>query len=282
MFENIKANWQFQNILRDLRGSDKEKVLLALDALQAFAGEDRGFAAILEASSHVDAAVRLAAVQLLLAIGGDRIVDPVMIRLKDTDENVRSAAARGLGEVTNVKNVAPFTTALASKDAFIRGVAARTLGKLAVKETIPVLINALTDNEKEVRKIVAKALRWLGEARWQQLVLGEDLDFQRIGASGDKRMIQPLLKALASPFPAIRNSVMNGLVMMKRPEEVIPALVAMLSGNNVMIRKTTIEALGNLRDKRAMEALIYCLDDTDTTISGAAIAALDKLDQGAV
>jgi HEAT repeat protein len=281
MFENIKANWQFQSAQKDLRGSDPGAALAALDAMKGFASEERGFAAIVEAAGHVDAEVRIAAVALLLAIGGDKSVEPLLIRLKDTDEKVRSTAGRGLGELSNIKNLEPLTKGLESKDAYIRGVCARTLGKVAVKETIPNLINALTDNEREVRKIVAKALRRLGESRWQQAVNGDDLDFQRMGASGDKRLIQPLLKSLASPFPAIRNSVMNGLIQMKRPEEVVPALVAMLSGSNVMVRKMAIEALGNLRDKRAMEALIYCLDDTDPTISKAAVAALDKLDQGA-
>jgi HEAT repeat-containing taxis protein len=282
MFQNLKANWQFQAALKDLRGNDTAAAMAALEVLKGFASEERGFSAIVEASGHLNPEIRIAAVQLLLAIGGDKCVEPLIIRLKDTDEKVRSVAGRGMGELSNLKNVQPLTKGLESKDAYIRGVCARTLGKVAVKETIPNLIIALTDNEKEVRKIVAKALRRLGEARWQQIVNGDDLDFQRMGASGDKRLIQPLLKSLTSPFPAIRNSVMNGLIQMKKPEEVVPALVAMLSGGNVMVRKIAIEALGNLKDKRAMEALIYCLDDTDPVISAAAVAALDKLDQGAV
>src|SRR4051812_17555289 len=128
MFENIKANWQLQGLLRDASGDDKDKVLAAIDGLKAFvASDERALKAIVDISGHSDPELREAAVGLLLSLGGDKVVDPLMTRLKDPNERVRSAAARGLGELSNIKNVEPFTKALVSKDAFVRGVAARTL-----------------------------------------------------------------------------------------------------------------------------------------------------------
>lgn len=281
MFENIKSNWQLQNLVRDIRSTDKDQVSAALSGLTAFVSDPRAFEAIVEVSGHADPELREEAIKILIAIGGDAVVEPLVVRLRDSNDRVRSAAARGLGDLADIKDFKPFKDALSSRDAFIRGVAARTLGKLAVKDAVPLLINALTDSEKEIRKIVAKALYRLGEQRWQRMVSGDDADYQRLGASGDTRIIEPLLKALVSPFPAIRNSVAAGLVQMKRPDVVVPALVAMLGDRNPIVRKTMIETLGKVGDKRAMEALIYCLDDQDKTVSAAAVEALDKLDQGA-
>jgi len=72
------------------------------------------------------------------------------------------------------------------------------LGTLSDKQVVDVLVGCLGRTQPSVRMAAAGALAKLGEGQWQQLIMGDDEDFTRLGHRGDQRVVATLIKLLLS------------------------------------------------------------------------------------
>lgn len=82
----------------------------------------------------------------------------------------------------------------------IRKRAIRGLSILKRRGSINELLKWLGNNDLDndgfgIRLEAAKLLTELGEPQWQRIILGDDLDFERLGSSEDPRAIIPLVDA---------------------------------------------------------------------------------------
>ena len=276
MFENVRASRQLEAHLRDLHSSDSNQRLAAVEALGALGGP-HNIDPLVDMLRDSSPAVRAAAAKALGEISDGRAAPGLLKALLDNDLSVRTAAGQALSDLTRDVPVQAAISALEGQGTFARAVVARTLGKWGDHKAIPSLINALGDNEGEIRKVVAKALSRLGERAWVIFVDGTYKDFARMAASGDPRAVAPLLKALEHGDSSNRAAAARGLARFEA-DTVVPHLLTHMKDDNSEVRQSVAEALGALGDQRALEPLLFALDDYEPAVRAAAMVSLDKLD----
>jgi HEAT repeat protein len=131
---------------------------------------------------------------------------------------------------------------LQSSDAEERREAAIDLGR-AGADAVPLLFRALRDVDWRVRKTAVEALVAIG------------------GAS----VIEGLVQQLSSHDNAgARNSSIEALIHIGA--EAVDALLAVLDTPDADVRKFIVDTLGDIRDPRAVPALINRLEDHDENI----------------
>jgi len=168
--------------------------------------------------------------------------------LKHKDYTLRMAAASALGNLGDTRAVEPLIEALEDEYWNVKASAASALGNLGDVRAVRPLIKALGEDEYAFARLAAaSALSKLGEKKWLNIVKGENEDYERLGNSGDKRAVEPLIEAL--------------------------------SDKDFNVRRNAASALGNLGDKRAIEPLIKAYEDNDENVKKAIIKTLKKLKQ---
>lgn len=123
-------------------------------------------------------------------------------------------------------------------------VATEALGNIGDPRSVEPLIEILPHIDPKIRIAIAEALLKLGEPIWKDLILGDDGDFERLGKTGDLRILQPLTDALllysvptgAKGLAAIGNT------------EAAEALNEALSSRSGSVRKAGAQALAKLDD----------------------------------
>lgn len=157
------------------------------------------------------------------------------------------AAASALGNLGNSRALDPLIACLDDEYWNVKASAASALGNLGDKRAIKPLIRTLGENEYGYARLAAaSALSKLGEKKWVNIVKGEIEDYERLGNSGDRRALEPLIKALGDKKPNIR----------------IKAALA----------------LGNLGDTNAIEILINAYNnDIDKHVKNAIGNVIKKL-----
>jgi len=184
-------------------------------------------------------------------------------------------------------------TALTSnKFESVRMVACKELARLKYKDAIASMVSLLIDEEAEVRKTAASALAELDEGKWQSVVIGDDRDFDRIGAThdqriigllpqlldrwfgderrkkaismavstGNHRLVEPLLKALGDGLPQVRVQAAAGLAALGEVK-----WQSVIHGDSGDFKR-----LGESNDERAVEPLLEALQrnaDIDAAIA---------------
>lgn len=95
-----------------------------------------------------------------------------------------------------------------------------------------------------------------------------------LGALRERRAVEGLVSALASPYEAVRGSVAEGLGQIGDPRAVAPLITA-LQDKNEGVRSSAADALAALKDPKGTEALIDGL--ARGRAKKQALAALQKL-----
>jgi len=145
-------------------------------------------------------------------------------------------------------------TVMGNGDGRIRCLSAKTLGVMKAKEAIESLTGFLKDPDPDVRSDVATTLGEIGDRRAipSLIPLLEDEDpFVRVSAIqamariGDPMAVEPLIQAMTSTPP-------------------MPVILGELSGDyGWEVRERAIEALGRIKAKRTVQALVDFLGDED-------------------
>ncbi|MBI4222080.1 MAG: HEAT repeat domain-containing protein [Planctomycetes bacterium] len=149
----------------------------------------------------------------------------------------------------------PLVEAIKSEYPEIRIFAAKELVKIKDPSVIGVLIDATADKQEEVRIEVIQAL----------------------GEIGDERAVKPLVYALGDESLVVREKSASALGKLGRPEAEEALISALNSNTNLSLVCAVIEAMGQIRDTRAVEPLIAFLNHKEAKIREYTAVSLGKL-----
>jgi HEAT repeat protein len=230
--------------------------------------------AVLEDESS---SVRRNAAQALGEIGDPLAVDPLLnVFQDDEDSQVRQKAAEALGKIDDVRAVEPLIAALQDTDPFIPREAALALGKIGDARAVDPLIEAYKanaiygDDLKQVLIMIGApsvdaliAVLKDGDTEIQYLAV------EALGEIGDERAVGPLIIYMKDENTDDLITVKTSLVMIG--ELSVEPLIALLSDEALQSQSDTlqatevkayaVQALGELKDTRAVEPLISVLAD---------------------
>lgn len=251
--------------------------------------------------AHVDKyyGVRRKASEALIEIG-EPAVAPLIKALKNANPITREWVIRTLGEIKNRKAIKPLIKTLRKDEkSWIRERAAEALAKIGDKKTVKPLIQALKDEDRGVRGKAAEALGNIGNpTAVEPLIkaLEEDRDdsghvqaciAKALGKIRDPRAVDPLIKQLNEHntlWWKIKWAEIQEWSKTKRTREKIalPMRQHLETGIRRGVQIRAIQALGEIRDPKAIEPLIKKLGDPLHEIWQATVEALIKMGEPAV
>ena len=224
-----------------------------------------------------DEGVRQAAAESLGKIKDRRAVEPLIAALKDESFSVRQAAAEALGKIKDRRAVEPLSAALKDAEGPVRLAAAESLGKIKDRRAVEPLSAALKDAEWVVCIAAAQALDHLGWEPAQDEIAGwywmAKRDWDKCVALG-ALAVEPLIAALKDQYSWARKAAAEALGEIKDPRAVEPLIAALESSG---MRYSAAKALGKIGDARAVEPLIAALKDEYVGTRAAAAEALVSL-----
>jgi HEAT repeat protein len=158
---------------------------------------------------------------------------------------------------------------LQSSDAEDRREATVALGR-AGGAAVPLLFRALADVDWRVRKTAVEALVALSDSEVVAGLVKQLFSHDNAGARNSAiealvhigtETVDPLLASLTTTDPDVRKFIVDILGDI-RDARAVPALVGRLEDDDENIRVASAEALGKIRDRSAVDALIGCLSRT--------------------
>ena len=194
-----------------------------------------------------------------------RALDPLIGALKDQDALLRRFAAGAIGVIGDRRAVNPLLSVLKDEDSLVRSLAVEALGRIADAQAVPALAAALKEEDIEMRRKAAEALGRIGQPALEALIVALRDQAPKVrqtaaiglGQIKDDRVVEPLIAALQDPD-------------LQHPEWQVRLAAA-------QVQLAVFTALGNTRDRRAIELLINLLEEANrlrraekfTTISSA-------------
>ncbi len=173
---------------------------------------------------------------------GKPFVVPVLLRSALARTRLRTLFLPGAG-IDSVRSLRVTMAAARDRRPAVRETAIYILGILENPTAARVLIEALNDPVPTVRMQAAKAL----------------------GRVGDPAAVPPLLNALRGADEQVGSQIFSALVRLGRAA--IPALLEASTSNSTWMRWQAIRALGGIRDRRALPALVGALSDSDHSVA---------------
>ena len=107
----------------------------------------------------------------------------------------------------------------------------------------------------------------MGDAKWKPLIQGDPEDFARLGASGDRRAVEPLIKALGNEDPNVRRIAAKALKSLGEAN-----WRTMVKGD-----EEDLARLGVSGDTRVVPVLIKCLSYPSRTLRLSAARGLIQI-----
>lgn len=193
-------------------------------------------------------------------------------------------AAEALGRAGVPDAIAPLVEALRASDHGRWQTAARGLRGGQCDEALELLVPRLKAPEYISRHYAAGCLIELDDARAVPALIealqGEDMQgvaAEALGKLGSHLAYAPLLEAYKTAQDLDKPAIALALGRLG-DATYVPVLIRELqSSDSEFIRKTIAEVLGDLRDVRAIEALLAALSDPDWQVRGESATALGKL-----
>jgi len=220
---------------------------------------------LLAALDNPDSEVRRIAIEALGHNDSPDATAALIVMLNDRDSNIRSWAAGMLGGVGSTPGrpeaVEPLITALHDTDAYVRGDAAISLGLLRDHRAASALMQCLTDSSPAVRGHAANALGSIGAGEASVLLATTLHDPERI--------------VRVWSAVALRNLHWSGAT--DATPLAVPALIAALQDSDATVREKAANALGTIRDVRAVDPLLAALKDDEVMVRYAAVEALEEI-----
>ena len=274
-------------------------LLLAVLAVSVQASEDR-FVQDLQNLSHKEAKIRGEAAWALGKSGDTRATGPLIRALKDEDRNVREwsvlalvkigkaateklvfalesendlvcwQAAAALGLINDTRAVSPLISTLGSMSSETRYWSAISLGYLNDGQAKEALLLALGDENRSVRAASGFALHSIERAAATDLliqILQDGNNLRRLGAVealtkiNDSRAVDPLVRILGDNDSVVRSQAIDALGAMGRPAS--QALIQVLENGSELMKQGAAEALGEIKEERAIEPLIVSFQIKD-------------------
>jgi len=195
--------------------------------------------------------VRIAAIDALGDIGGQRAIEILVPLVVSIDRDVNRAALNALGAIAHTEALAPLIAAARSQDSTRRISAAFALGSRGGPEAVETLQwVAAADTDDEVIQAAINALSKIGT---QEAVLA--------------------LVALTAD-PLRREAAIDALAHQK--EDRIDSIGRGLRHANEAVRRAVVDALARMAHPRASELLRTAMEDEDQSVRLAAAAVLRR------
>lgn len=270
-------------MLSDPSAQVRQSALNTLDWL----GDPRCVDAVLETTKNPDPEFGWFAYYVLGSTKDPRVLQPLLTALKDSNPSIQSAAAVGLGRFGSKDAVEPLITALKDERNIVQQSAISALLEIGDLRAVPPLIELLKIQDKETRSDVVRALGYLKDPRAVQPLLelmrtepGDDsCPVCALGEIGDPSAVEPILAMLndSSLDKEIRGNMLGTLGQYKDPRAT-PVLLAALNEDEEQFGNTVIEALIEIRDPRAFDALAEIVRNAKSFNRWNAAYALSLLD----
>lgn len=235
---DVRAINALVTLLKDRKSSVQQSADTAIKNTLQQLKDNRAIEPLITLLNHDEPAIRLFAVEALGGIPDPRVSAHLILALKDNNADIRESAAESLRK-TGATAVEPLIKTLRGNDISIRLIAIRILGDIKDTRSVEPLIDVLefksrkpAQEEAQLRYEAAKAL----------------------GKIKDNSAIQPLITTLGDTDPHVRESAAEALREIGVPS--VQYLIESLEDENIHIRVGAVMLLGDLRDNRAMEALI--------------------------
>lgn len=227
-----------------------------------------------------------------LCLGGcspNGSVSRLSLQLRDGDPRTRRAAARRLGETGDRRAAAPLIAALSDPDWSVAVVAVRSLSQLRDVRAVEPLTSLLTADHF-ARDEAAEALVAIGKPSVDALkavVAGPHTASVRarvcvvLGRIGDGRALLILQCALHDGDPEVRRSALEGLGLL-RDRRAIAAIGHVLRRKepSARVRFWAAMALKWIGGREAVPHLTEALADVDMDVAGEAARALREIGIG--
>ena len=174
------------------------------------------------------------------------------------DPDLRRWATFALGVMGDSRPVPALALALNDADKAVRRQAAIALGRIGTAHAVTPLAVALKDGDREVREKAIEALGKVGEPAIRLMITG-----------------------LRAADVLVRRGSSDALARIGRPA-VSPLTRSLLEEDDRLARIGAVEALGKMRDERAVASLVVALMDPDSDIQDMAAQALVRTGKPAV
>jgi HEAT repeat protein len=235
---------------------------------------------LITAIADKDNRVRWAAAKSLGKIGDARALKPMLKALQDKDSNVQRAAAWALGKMRDARAVYPLVAAL--EVPALNQSAAKALSRIGVSAVEP-LMEVLKKGNKSIRPAAANTLVRIDNASVNPLVAAlEETD------SGVRKVAAQALESLGWQPANDRQRVRWALIRCQSKELATigsagsDLLLVALKDEDRGVRETAAKGLGEIKDNRAVEALVAALSDSDIRVRYEARLSLGKIGSPAV
>ncbi|GAB4519975.1 MAG: hypothetical protein OHK0046_29630 [Anaerolineae bacterium] len=257
--------------------------------------------------------LRAEAARILGEIGDRRAVESLMMALRSTDTTLVEVAALALGDIGDNRSVQALLRALDQgvmnaavalgklKDRWavkplmdvmhndtlhhaMRILAARALGEIGDPAPIPVLLEWLHHPDTEYQRCAVDALVNMGTPALEPLLqalryrqaLARQNAAQALGKLHLPGAIPALIEALSDPVMLVRVGAVVALIELGAPA--VEPLIEALDHQEIHVRVGAVEALGAIKDARAVEPLQALVDDTNTRLRKSVRFALRQIE----
>ncbi len=192
-------------------------------------------------------------IRCLGKIGNCRVLDDLILFIRDENPSIREAVVYALGKINDRNSIPDLVKALADTDKRVRASAARALSALRDPSSLNALVIALDDESPYVAYAAARAL----------------------GSLKDSRAFEPLLKALEDP--AAREVWKYGKDFLNHSVRLKAYAKTLKSLEYVDVREAAAYSLGIMRDPRAVQPLSSLLSDDNDRLRGLVALSLGRI-----
>ena len=250
--------------LVDLIGHPDEKgKLSALNLLTRFEDE-RIEEVILKHLDDPSPQLRKQAISIIPYFSGNAVVPRLIIASRDKQNEIREKAVKALGAFEDKRALEPLIDRLRDLDPEVRTAALDSLKTYDDPRLSGLVINLLRDDSLSVRKAAVLNIKERRDRKAVEALalLLEDSDnevvnftVEALEAIGDQRATDTLIKALKGEFNKNR-----------------------AYGGDAKLRMNAAKALGSIKDRRAVPALIECLSEDDPFLRRRVASALKRIE----
>jgi HEAT repeat protein len=277
--EKLKAKQNVEGIIKAL--SNKKLADVRWQAANALGQlrDKRAVEPLIETLNDHNEYVRKCTAEALGRIGSERATETLIEALKDKDVDVRVAAANALGQIGDERATEPLIAALKDQDGNLRLSAADALGQIGDDRAIQPLIDLLNDQNHSARESAANNLEKLG---WQ--ADGGQTEAIKWIAKQQWNMcveigvpaVEPLIEVLKDKNPGVRKSVVDALGQIA-DSSVVEPLISAFRDKSRTVRRSAVDALALISKDLTVDALIEALKSNDELVRRNAVYTLGKI-----
>ena len=224
--------------------------------------------------------VRRRAFAIVEAIPGKKSAAIALEALEHDDEEIRLRAVHVLAKFPEEANIAPLLRRCHNDSSRVQDAAINALAPVLGKADARFhdsILPLMSDVNPKVRQLAIRILSTQDPARVAEAFLKGFCNVY--GPAHDRALdglktlgpafIQPFLDRDGDRDPAIA-ALASSIAVTLRSPEVVPHCIRFLSGENWWLRDRAAQALAEIRDERALPAMLQMLEDPESDICAAA------------